>query len=151
MGVGEGLAVTESGTEESTQPSRWPIFWSPLRAAETGKEVGRLCFPSSGAFLGPDAVSTASSPSPLQSTGLLAGSSDPGGLRSAEKSWVNLAFLLEASSSLEPPSWSGNDGDLISWTKGFRTSEGQFRALEPQPEAPGPQKRMWFRSVTPLT
>ena len=81
MGVGEGLAVTESGTEESTQPSRWPIFWSPLGAAETGKEVGRLCFPSSGAFLGPDAVSTASSLPPLQSTGLLAGSSDPGGLR----------------------------------------------------------------------
>lgn len=80
MGVGEGLAVTESGTEESTQPSRRPTFWSSLGAAETGKEVSYLCFPSSKAFLGPDAVSTASSLPPRQSAGLLAGSSDPGGL-----------------------------------------------------------------------
>lgn len=39
VGVGKGLAVTKSGTEESTQPPENPVPGHPFRAPETGKLV----------------------------------------------------------------------------------------------------------------
>lgn len=56
--------MTESGTEESTQPPRWSTSRSSLQSSRNW-EVSRFHFPPSRAFLGPDAVSTASSLPPL--------------------------------------------------------------------------------------